>query len=215
MRLDDALPIISSVLGKKFSTLFEQLPEDLIINKGKVGQLLLLQLGLPLDSKLTDFEDGELKTNKADEFGNPLETMFITQISTQADNLLANPPQVFEETNLYKKIKRLVFVPTCKNSEDFGEWFFVSMHLVDLNQNASIAMQIKEDYYDICAQLRAAVMDGKTGQIHTASGKFIQVRSKDSKPYHPIFSHSLGRNISNKNYAFYFKKDFMKTIRSQ
>ena len=34
------------------------------INKGGIGQMLLLYLGLPLDSKLTDFEDGELKTNK-------------------------------------------------------------------------------------------------------------------------------------------------------
>jgi DNA mismatch repair protein MutH len=38
----------------------------------------------------------------------------------------------------------------------------------------------------------------------------VQVRSKDSKPYHPIYSNHYGRYISNKNHALYFMKSFMK-----
>lgn len=52
------------------------------------------------------------------------------------------------------------------------------------------------------------------GFIHTSSGKHIQIRSKDSKPYHPIYSDIYKRNISDKNYDFYFKKQFVIDIRS-
>ena len=51
-----------------------------------------------------------------------------------------------------------------------------------------------------------------TAMLHTANGKYIQVRTKDSKPYHPIYSEKYGREISDKNRAFYFKKEFMKYI---
>ena len=35
--------------------------------------------------------------------------------------------------------------------------------------------------------------------LHTVSGKFIQIRTKDSKPYTPIYSNVYGREISDKN----------------
>lgn len=62
--------------------------KDIIINKGKSGQLLEIILGLNLSNTNLDFEDGELKTNKCDVTGNPLETMFITRISKMVDDLL-------------------------------------------------------------------------------------------------------------------------------
>lgn len=49
----------------------------------------------------------------------------------------------------------------------------------------------------------------KDKQLHTSSGKYIQIRTKDSKPYHPIYSKEYNSYISKKNFAFYFKKDFM------
>ena len=52
------------------------------INKGKTGQLLELTIGLNLSNTTLDFEDGELKTNKCDRTGKPLETMFITQTAS-------------------------------------------------------------------------------------------------------------------------------------
>lgn len=35
---------------------------------------------------------------------------------------------------------------------------------------------------------------------------------KDSKPYHLIYSQLYSREVSNKNHAFYFKKEYMKYI---
>lgn len=73
----------------------------MIINKGKTGQLLELTIGLNLSNTTLDFEDGELKTNKCDRTGKPVETMFITQTSSIIDELLEC--RRFEDTKLLKK----------------------------------------------------------------------------------------------------------------
>ena len=77
-----------------------------------------------------------------------------------------------------------------------------------------LAQQLEADYYNICDQLNQQLSESSRATLHTASGEFIQIRTKDSKPYHPIYSNIYGREISDKNRAFYFKKDFMKYITS-
>lgn len=76
----------------------------------------------------------------------------------------------------------------------------------------NLALQLEEDYYSICDTLNEQLQISNTAALHTANGKFIQIRTKDSQPYTPIFSQKYGRIISDKNRAFYFKKDFMKYI---
>ena len=181
------------------------------INKGKTGQLLELTIGLELSNTPLDFEDGELKTNKCDRSGKPLETMFITQIASIIDELLAK--RKFQETKLYKKFQRLLYVPISKdgNPED---WMYLPPIQIDLSlpKYQFLAQQLESDYYDICDQLNQQLSESNRSTLHTASGKFIQIRTKDSKPYHPIFSNIYKREISDKNRAFYFKKEFMKYI---
>ena len=150
MKIEEALPILNSYVGIKFGDLFSDLPSDLIINKGNVGQLLLIKIGLKLDSELTDFEDGELKTNKSNSCGIPLETMFITQISKTIDTLVSDEPLEFLESNLYKKIKRLVFLPVCKDSDDTNNWFFVSAVDYNLEIEKDLRNKLENDYYKIC-----------------------------------------------------------------
>ena len=210
MKIEKALPILDKFIGVKFGELFSDIPSDLRINKGNVGQLLLLKIGLKLDSELTDFENGELKTNKSDFSGLPLETMFITQISRNIDTLVSKEPLEFTESNIYKKIKRLVFLPVCKEADDIKDWFFVSMFDYDLEKEKNLKKILESDYYKICKKLKFDIENSEDGFIHTSSGQFIQIRSKDSKPYHPIYSNEYNRFISNKNHAFYFKKDFMR-----
>ena len=209
MTIEEALPLLYECVGIPFRRLFADLPEDLVTNKGNVGQLLLKKIGIGLDSALTDFDDGELKTNKSDVNGVPKETMFITQISKQIDTLVSSPPQSFEHSNLYKKIRRLVFLPVCKDTENSKNWFFVTVVNVNLTEQKDLRLRLKDDYYKICHKLKQDIEYGKDGYIHTSNGDFIQVRSKDTKPYHPIYSEEYNRNISNKNHAFYFKKEFI------
>lgn len=183
----------------------------MIINKGKTGQLLELTIGLHLSNTTLDFDDGELKTNKCDRFGKPLETMFITQTASMIDDLLSR--RRFEETKLYKKLQRLLYVPISKDGPP-AEWMYLSPIKIDLSlpKYSVLAKQLEADYYNICEQLNEQLLKSNSATLHTANGEFIQIRTKDSKPYHPIYSEIYGREISNKNRAFYFKKEFMKYI---
>lgn len=213
MKLNEAERKLNNIANIKFNQLFtgKEL-QSIIINKGKTGQLLELALGMKLSNTNRDFEDGELKTNKCDENGKPLETIFITQINSMIDRLLQNAP--FEETSLYEKIDNILYVPVCKVGAP-SEWFFLESIHIDLSEKRfeHVKEQLRDDYYKICQLLRQSVETSEDGFIHTSNGKLIQVRSKDSKPYHPIYSEVFDREISNKNHAFYFKKQFVAEIR--
>ena len=123
MRLQEACVRFNKLAGIRFEELFSQNDMNMIIiNKGKTGQLLELALGMHLSSTNLDFDDGELKTNKCDNAGNPKETVFITQISSVIDELIQERP--FEETHLYEKISNILYVPVCKDGDpkDWTSW---------------------------------------------------------------------------------------------
>ena len=213
MKLKEAQEKILTICNIPFSELFEEADFPMIIkNKGKTGQLLEMALGKKLDNCNLDFEDGELKSNKCDASGKPLETVFITQIASVIDELLEEKP--FEETHLYEKISNILYVPVCKVGNP-RDWMFLDAIHIDLsNPRFSSLLKIWEnDYYSICRQLKDHIETSRDRYIHTSNGSHIQVRSKDSKPYHPIYSEIYGRNVSNKNHAFYFQKQFVYDIR--
>lgn len=106
MKLKEAQAKIKTICNIPFADIFEELDFPMIIkNKGKTGQLLEMALGKKLDNANIDFEDGELKSNKCDATGRPLETVFITQIASIIDELIVEKP--FEETHLYEKINNM------------------------------------------------------------------------------------------------------------
>lgn len=183
------------------------------INKGKTGQFLELTIGLNLSNTTLDFEDGELKTNKRDRTNNPLETMFITQTASIIDKLLSKCR--FQDTKLYKKFQRLLYVPISKEG-NLADWMYLSPIQLDLSipKYHALVHQLEAYYYNICDQLNQQLSEFIRATLHTASGEFIQIRIKDSKTYHRIFSSIYGRERSDKNRAFYFKKEFMKYITS-
>lgn len=213
MRLEEACNRFNDLAGIRFGDLFS--PTDMnmiIINKGKTGQLLELSLGMNLSSTNLDFDDGELKTNKCDAAGNPRETVFITQISSVIDELIQERP--FEQTHLYEKISNILYVPVCKEGDPKNWMFLPSIHIDLASPRFSELRNIwRNDYYSICRQLKCHIEMSPDGFIHTSNGQHIQVRSKDSKPYHPIYSSTYGRYVSDKNHAFYFQKQFVYDIR--
>lgn len=212
MKLIEAKRKIDELANKPFKDyLTESQYENIIKNKGKTGQILELTVGLPLSNTTLDFEDGELKTNKCDCHGNPKETMFITQIASMADELLERKP--FKQTKLYKKLRNLLYVPISKDGVP-SQWMYLPCIQVDLSRQLyqELALQLEKDYYTICDTMNAQLSVSPKATLHTVSGKFIQIRTKDSKPYHPIYSQKYQREISDKNRAFYFKKEFMKYI---
>ena len=181
-------------------------------DKGLAGKLLEALVGVPAGPDLHDFADGELKTTRCRRDGTPRErTIFITQIAKTIDEILDETS--FEQSPLYLKIKQILLVPVCKEGEPI-EWMFLPPIHVDLTtpQWNEMALQIKDDYHSISRQLREHIETSDDGFIHTSNGKYIQVRSKDSKPYHPILSARYGREVSDKNHAFYFLPSFMKEL---
>lgn len=214
MELQEAFIKIKPYIGKLFGEILSNdNMQDIIKNKGKSGQLLEILLGMKNTNKALDFDDGELKTNKCDRTGKPLETMFITQISGMIDELLEE--RNFYESKLYKKIKNLLYVPISKDGQP-ADWFILSEININLEDSKFVNLrnQLEEDYYNICKKLKEHIETSSDGFIHTSNGEFIQIRSKDSKPYFPIYSETYGKYVSNKNHAFYFKKEFMRYITS-
>lgn len=212
MKLETAKAKISKLANIPFSKYLtaDQL-QGITINKGKSGQLLELTIGLKLSNTTLDFEDGELKTNKCDSSGTPKETMFITQIASMIDELLEE--KEFKYTKLYKKLQHLLYVPISKDGEP-QDWMFLPCIEIDLSlaKYSELAKQLESDYYSICKQMNQQLQMSSTATLHTVNGKFIQIRTKDSKPYTPIYSEKYKRFISDKNRAFYFKKEFMHYI---
>lgn len=211
MILNEANVHFNSVANIPFKNLFsEKAMSDIIQNKGKAGQLLEKTLGLANTSSNLDFEDGELKTNKCDATGKPLETIAITQISSHIDDLINAVP--FENTWMYKKISNMLYIPVCKEGAP-EDWFFLPSVHIDLTSDKykSILAQLKEDYEYICAEIKKTCDKGE--MLSTINGKYIQIRTKDSAPYHPIHSKIYNRKVSDKNRAFYFRTAFIKAIK--
>ena len=180
-------------------------------NKGIVGQIIEDVLGLPHTSTLLDFDDGELKTNKCNHVS-PVETIAVTQISTGIDDLLDNVP--FEDSRVFNKIRNMLLVPMDKASNDVRQWKILACFVVSYDDPTyqRLFEQIKRDYISICNEVRQRLMPPSNGMLHTESGIYLQIRTKDSKPYTPIYSTTLDRDVSNKQYAFYFRKTLMKEL---
>ena len=198
---------------EEFDVTHQAMFNELTIGKGNTGKVLLIHLGLSLDSKLTDFDDGELKTTKfatnpISGLIEPKETIFITQISQIFDTLVSEPTLNYLDSNLYKKIKNILIVSCVKDSGlDEGKWYFKNCWHIRSHEGTNLFEIFSEDYKLICEKIKANI--NNNGMIHTTSGKYLQIRSKDSKPYHPIKSRLHNRVVSNKNYAFYFQRKFI------
>ncbi len=214
MLLEEAKLALDPIVNRRLSDFVtEEQMKDIIRAKGRTGQLMEIVLGLKNTNATLDFVDGELKTNKCDKYGKPMETMFITQISTIIDDLVSEKD--FYGTHLYRKISNLLYVPINKEGTP-SEWVILPYAHVNLDEDKykELRTQLESDYYSICRQLKTHIETSSDGYIHTSSGTYIQIRSKDSKPYSPIFSSTYDRYVSNKNHAFYFKKEFIRYINS-
>lgn len=209
MRTADAVPILKAACRKPFRELLKGHPADLITNKGHAGQLLERYIGLSLGNSLIDFEDGELKTNKTAPNGQPVETIAVTQICSIIDDMLCEPPAAFAQSSVCKKLSNLVVVPVVKVG-DCGSWYLLDVYHIDMRANPKLREQFENDYHVICDGIRQRVCAG--AMIGTTNGRYLQIRTKDSKPYRPIYSSRYRRYVSSKNYAFYLQKCFVQDI---
>jgi DNA mismatch repair protein MutH len=205
--IDEAILKLQELEGKRFA---ELVTPDLI-NKGSAGQLIELALGLVLSSDLLDLSDGELKSNKFLN-GKPAETMAITQVGHTLSEISEKIP--WENSKILKKISSFILVPVHKDKPNPADWVIGRATHFERKKFPSQYEKLAADYLDIAEQIRNIISNGS--ELHTLNGsyKYLQIRTKDSKDsngsYHPI--KYGGRTISNKNYAFYFRKQFLADV---
>jgi len=177
---------LSETIQKLQNTNFEELPKPRK-NKGVRGQLLELALGIPNSSKLTDLVDGELKSFTKGE------SVAVTQLRHTLPEIFNNTP--FNQSKLGIKIARTLYVAFDRQNNFLGTATHTETNPL-----------IESDYNEICDYIR----NTKTLHTFTGSNKVLQIRTKDSKPYHPIFWE--GQQLSNKGFAFYLTGRYAKTI---
>ena len=177
---------LKETLQRLQTTDFEALPKPRK-NKGVRGQLLELALGIPNSSKLTDLVDGELKSFTKGE------SVAVTQLRHTLTEVFNKTP--FNQSKLGIKISRTLYVAFDRNNNFLGTATHTETNPL-----------IEQDYNDICDFIR------NTETLHTFTGRngILQIRTKDSKPYHPIKWE--GQQISNKGFAFYLTGRYAKTI---
>lgn len=217
MDIKTAKERIMPICGKEIGSLIaiNENIDTYIRNKGSMGQTSEILIGKKPDNSRLDFSDGEMKTYKSTEDGKPLETICITQLSSILDDCLGNKD--FRKSVVFKKIQNVLFVSVFKKGS-FLHWKYIECVHVDLSKEEykGFLNKLSEDYSYILKEIEKSIKRGEN--IHTISGKnnYLQIRTKDSKNksgnYHPIFSKTYGRYVSNKNYAFYFKKNFLNDI---
>lgn len=208
MRLSDAKGALDLVALRRVGDILPLSEIEGQSDKGIVGKLLERSLGMAASTRPLDFEDGELKTNSVYPDGRPRETMFITQVSSWVDDLLGGVR--FERTILFAKTRSILYVPVVKQGPAADWRFLRPIHYED--RMSHLSSRLRADYYGIAERLQRLVEHGADGMFHTTNGTYLQVRTKDSRPYHPMFSEQYGRHVSNKNWAFYFMKRFMSDL---
>lgn len=209
MYLEDALKLILALEGKKIGDIGQ--PD--LINKGVVGQIVERKIGVNLSSDLLDFEDGELKSNKFLK-GKPAETLAVTLVGHILPEIDADV--TWPNSKVLKKISSFIFLPIHKDNPDPTEWLVGKAVHFSKNQFSKQYEQLAQDYDAIARQIKDVLRNN--GELHTFNGpnEYLQIRTKDGKDslgnYHPVKYN--GRFISNKNYAFYIRPGFLKSILS-
>lgn len=216
MNIEEIKSLLNSLIGIPFANIFTPSEMAYIIkSKGRGTSIIELFLSrnyqqIPYNSELFNFDISIIKCNK---LGHPLETIAICQISSIIDYWLCS--EDFYSSNIFINLKNRLFIPICKEGSPY-EWYILP--LIHLNYNNSnchkIFSQFELDYMNISHQLNDFIQHSNDRMIHTCNGMFIQIRSKDSVPYSPLYSTVYNRYISNKNHAAFLKKDFFKVMQN-
>lgn len=205
--LEQAIEKLHDLEGKRFSDIAT--PD--LINKGSAGQIIEKAIGLDLSTDLLDFSNGELKSNKFLN-GRPAETLAVTQVGHTLKEISESVR--WENSKILQKIGSFIFLPIHKDAPKPADWIVGKATHFEKTKYRSEYEKLAEDYLSICSQLRSILQN--QGELHTLNGKnkYLQIRTKDSKDssgsYHPIKFN--GRQISNKNYAFYLRTQFLVDI---
>lgn len=193
-------------LGEIASQLSIRLPKNLKKDKGFVGKLIEMYLGLRVNNKIEQDLPNlgiELKTISLERKKVPSSKVFICSVP-----LIRNTGLIWENSYFYKKIKKIIWIPVLKNSFNSLKhcrivhpflWFPSFKDLKILKKDW-------EEYMDL-------IVLGKVETIGAKLGQFLQVciKSKNKTTYTNAIGR-LGELILTHPRSFYFRKEFVETI---
>ena len=177
------------------TTNFDSLPKPRK-NKGVRGQLLELALGIPNSSKLTDLVDGELKSFTKGE------SIAVTQLKHTLPQIFDKTP--FPQTKIGIKLQQTLYVGFDRQNN------FLGTTTLTPDSNPKHYELLQNDYDFIANRIRQSFYN--KSELNTINGLngLLQIRTKDSKPYHPIYYKT--QMLKNKGMAFYLTGRFAKSI---
>lgn len=216
MTLKEGLQIIRGIPNIPFEKIFnEHELLNISLNKGRTGQLLeTVILLLNLSNTQLDFSDGELKTNKCKSNGMPSETVAVCQISSLFDNMINTNNYDYTNNYIMNKLANMLYVRVDKSNPNPNKWKFLTPIHVSRNNSKYFEWynKVEKDLYFICNNMKIACENGLQLTSSRSTGHYIQIRPKDSKPYHGIYSHIYNRYVSDKNYAIYITTEGLKKL---
>ena len=199
---------LPNIENKRFSS---------IRDKGSIGKQVEIALGLSNSQTLKDCVDGEIKTltTKPGRNGVALkDAPAITQVPHTLDDIVNETD--FYSTKLFEKMKRVLFIflhqETKHKTSDKSYTHYGFLDFQD-KQHSDWLKLLEQDYEHISNEINNIITNNL--KFHTINGpnKIIQIRTKDSlvnNSYNPI--KYKGKVYSNKNYAWYFKKNIIKEL---
>lgn len=147
------------------------IPENPLQRKGWTGQAIELALGTTAGNQCApDFHELgiELKTIPINQAGKPAESTFVTTIP-----LLTVHQQVWETSQCFSKLKRVLWIPLEGNKEiDFYNRRIGSG--VIWSPNEEQANILKQDW----SELTFMIGTGRLSEIDASMGEYLQVRPK-------------------------------------
>ena len=219
MKVKEAIPIIEKLLNKPFSVL------DLA-DKGSAGKVLERLTGLNHSNKVTDFDDGELKTNDwYSDDKKSKETIKVRQFSSSnISELIGDDAKEFEKSETFKKLKNTLYVTTvrhlrCKVPLPRKDWYFGHLFHITFEEYPKLFEIFKSDYDFCCKTLKLYLkIYNKYPHIypfHTISGKYLQMRTAGSKNkktngYTPISYGNI--RVCNKPICFMLQTNFLRDV---
>jgi DNA mismatch repair protein MutH len=178
-------------------------------DKGIAGKLLEQLLGLPPGKRGRDFSNGELKTTEFTKEDRPKQTVYVHQLRPVIDDLLRG--QEFEDSQLFSLIRNVLIVPVYRRVKDApSTWmFFHPLHMcLDDPAQADLREALARDFW-LLRETIEILLDGGSILYSKLDQRYLEVRNKDGSKYRPIYSAVHGRYVSERDFAFWLKKDLL------
>lgn len=170
-------------------------------DKGSRGKLIENALGIDNSSDLTDLIDGELKSFTKGQ------TIAITQLK-HCLNEIIDKQVGFYDSKVYLKLKQTIYVGFTRFNE------YIGCETVNFDSCPTHFVHLAEDYQYVCDEIRNRYENGKELNTITGPNNLLQIRTKASKTeqgyYVPMCYN--GKQLKDKNMAFYLCSHFGKTI---